>query len=181
MRRAAMVCLVAMVAVSGCGSGEADGAASESAGGDDPGMSAPAGAGGGGGTEPSQPSSAGGGSVVDPQPAGQASISVDGIEVTLEELGATACSIGDDEFGFSFRSADNAITLGAGGTYTDGSGWSGSLMLIVADPYDEYVVDLAQVDESTLAFSGSSMSYQGPWIRGAGEDAGTGTVSVTCP
>jgi len=181
VRRTAIVCLLTMLAVSGCESGGEGGEAPEPVGGDDPGPSVPATTGGGGGAAPSQPSSAGGGSVVDPQPPGQASVSVDGVDVTLEELGATACSIGKDEFGFSFRTGDNAITLGAGGIYTDGSGWSGALMLTVVDPYNEYFVDLAMVDESTLAFSGSSMSYQGPWIRGAGEDAGTGTVSVTCP
>jgi hypothetical protein len=179
MQRTATLCL-AIVLMAGCAADDSGGAASGGVNGDEPATSAPAG-GGGSGAEPSVPASVGGGSVVDPQPAGQASVSVDGIEVTLDELGATDCTMGGDEFGFSFRTADNALTLGAGGVFTEGSGWAGSLRLIVADPYNEYVVDLSQVDASNLAFSGSSMSYQGPWIRGAGEDAGTGTVSVTCP
>lgn len=179
MRRTATLCL-AIVLMAGCGADGSGRAASETVNDDEPASSAPA-DGGGNGAEPSVAASLGGGSVVDPQPAGQASVSVDGIEVTLDELGATSCSIGDGEFGFSFVTADNAMTLGAGGVFTDGSGWTGQLRLVVADPYNEYVVDLTQVDASNLAFSGRSMSYQGPWIRGAGEDAGTGTVSVTCP
>jgi hypothetical protein len=178
VKRIAILMSIVLMTGAGCGSGDAAVGDSTAPAAGEAGQSAPA-----RGSEADAPESDLdiAGAVVDLQPPGQASISVDGIELTLDEPGGTGCSIGENEFGCSFRTAVNAITLGGGGASSEGDGWNGAIRLVVGDPYTEYVVDLTQFGESHLAFSGSSMSYEGPWVKGAGEDAGTGTISVTCP
>jgi hypothetical protein len=59
------------------------------------------------------------GEIVDPQPPGQATVSVDGQEWTLTEPGAGDCSIAADAITFSFRIVDNEFTLGAGANLYD--------------------------------------------------------------
>lgn len=171
MRRTTILAAGLMLVVTACGSGGTGG---------DPGSSADDGA------------SGSSGNVIDPPPPGQATVSVDGLELTFEEPGAVPCSIADGEFGFSFRIGDNEITIGAGGTRFDEVGWGGSIMLVVANPEGEpgpvtYVVFLRDIDESDVAFDGSSMSYSGPMLKQTpgsdppGEEIGTGTISATCP
>jgi len=178
-----------MLIVVACGSGDTGGGADQTA---DPAApartadpAAPAQSDAGGGA-------ASGGSVVNPQPPGQGVMSVAGLEYTFTEPGGVACAISDGEFSFSFRQGDNEVTIGGGGFYTGGYGWGGGITLIVANPEGEpgpvhYTIPLPDIDESALAFDGSSMSYSGPVVKrvpgGAqeGEDAGSGTVSVTCP
>jgi hypothetical protein len=138
------------------------------------------------------------GNVINPPPPGQATVSVDGQEFTFEQMGPVTCTVEEGEFGFSYFIGDNEVTLGGGGFYSDEVGWGGSISMFVAGPPEEgetggstYAVALPEVDESTLAFDGKSMSYSGPMERqfydpdsetGSGvEDVGTGTVSVTCP
>ncbi len=169
-----------MLIVVACGSGDTGGGAAQTA---DPAGPAQSDAGGG---------ASSGGSVVNPQPPGQAAMSVAGLDYTFTEPGGVACVIKDGEFSFSFRQGDNEVTLGGGGFYSGGTGWGGAITLIVANPDGEqgpvnYSAALPKVDESTLAFDGNSMSYNGPMrklVPGGefeGEDAGTGSVSVTCP
>jgi hypothetical protein len=137
--------------------------------------------------------SSGGDGVVDPQPPGQAMVSVDGQEYVLDMPGALDCTIEDDTFTFSFRIGDNEVTLGGGANEYDGK-WVGSIDLVVADPTGEpgpirYTPDLVENGASGLAFDGDSMSYSGPMQKQPANDGsqpqpvdvGDGTISVTCP
>ena len=83
--------------------------------------------------EASGGSSSDAGGVVDPQPAGQATASVDGQEYVLDMPGALDCTIQDDTFTYSFRIGDNEVTLGAGANKYDGK-WIGNIDLVVANP-----------------------------------------------
>ena len=173
--------LLLAAALAGCGS-DSDDANSASAG-DQP--SAADDASGG--------SSSGAGAVVDPQPAGQATASVDGQEYVLDMPGALDCTIQDDTFTYSFRIGDNEVTLGAGANEYDGK-WIGNIDLVVANPTGElgpihYIPDLTENGASGLAFDGDSMSYSGPMQKQPANDGsqpqpvdvGDGTISVTCP
>jgi hypothetical protein len=133
-----------------------------------------------------------GGAVVNPQPAGQALASVDGIELTLTEPGALACTLADDSITFSFRIGDNEVTLGAGANLYD-DGWLGSVDLRVANPTGEdgpitYSVGLP-ANSSGMAVDGESFSYSGPMLKQPANDGtnpppidvGNGTISITCP
>jgi hypothetical protein len=132
------------------------------------------------------------GGVVDPQPAGQATVSVDGQEYVLDLPGALDCTIEDDTFTYSFRIGDNEVTLGAGANEYDGK-WIGNIDLVVANPTGErgpihYIPDLTE-NSAGLAFDGDSMSYSGPMQKQPANDGsqpqpvdvGDGTISVTCP
>jgi hypothetical protein len=140
----------------------------------------------------SQAGSTGGGGVVDTQPAGQATASVDGREFVLEVSPALDCSIADDSITFAFWVGDNSVVLGGGANlYEDG--WLGSIDLRIADPEGEpgpvtYFPDLT-VDGGGVAIHGDSMSYSGPMLKQPPNDGsnpppevvGDGTFSVTCP
>ena len=181
VRGTTIIAVAILLALAACGPGDAGGGAVET-----PDAGAPAAS-----TDGSSPGN--GGDVIKPQPPGQASASVGGLEFTFTEPGAVACALAPEEFAFSFRIGDNEITIGAGGTrFGDDIGWGGSIIIVVANPEAEpgpiqYAVFLRDIDESTLAFDGSSMSFSGPMLKQApggeppGEDAGTGIVSVTCP
>jgi len=52
--------------------------------------------------------------VVDPAAPGQATASVDGLDLTFELPGALACAISDEAITFSYRIGDNEIVLGGG-------------------------------------------------------------------
>lgn len=132
------------------------------------------------------------GEVIDPQPRGQAAVSVDGQEWAFTEPGATECRIAADAIGFSFRIGDNEITLGAGANLYDDLGWLGAIDLRVANPEGAdgpitYFPDLA-ANGAGIAIDGNSMSYSGPMQKqppndGTNpppEDVGDGTISVTC-
>lgn len=135
------------------------------------------------------------GAVVDPAPPGQATASVDGLDLSFELPGALTCSIGDDTITFSYRIGDNEITLGAGANRYD-DGWLGSIDLRVANPDDEagpigyYPApgEAGILDESLFAIDGASMSYSGPMLKQPANDGsnpppvdvGNGTISATC-
>ena len=133
-----------------------------------------------------------GGTVVNQQPPGQAIAEVDGLEFTLTDPGALACNIESDTITFSFRIGDNEITLGAGANLYD-TGWLGSIDLRVANPDSgpgpvTYFPSLADNGDG-IAIEGNSMSYVGPMQMQPPNDgsnpppidAGSGTISVTCP
>jgi hypothetical protein len=194
VRRARILSLGLMLVVSACGSGDAGGGADESSDPAGPG-STPA---GGDASAPAESSGAGpgGGAVINPQPPGQASVSVDGVEYTFEGEILIVCSIGDG-FNYTFSAEDGRVTLAAGGQDLGDAGWGGSINFTVNDEepdpdsgelvFVKYVVFLPDVDGSTMAFDGNSMSFSGPMLKQTpgsdppGEDVGTGTVSVTCP
>jgi hypothetical protein len=144
----------------------------------------------GGGSVPGAGS--GGGGVVDVQPAGQATASVDGQELTLEVSPALDCIITEESVTFAFWVGDNNVVLGGGANLYE-EGWLGNIDLRIADPVGEpgpitYFPDLA-VNGSGVAIDGNSMSYSGPMLKQPPNDgnnpdpveAGTGTFSVTCP
>ena len=132
-----------------------------------------------------------GGAVVNPQPPGQAMVTVDGQDFTLTEPGALECTIAQDAITFSFRIGDNEITLGGGANLYD-TGWLGSIDLRVANPTGEpgpisYYPDLAANGDG-VAIDGASMSYTGPMQKQPANDGsnpppvdvGQGAISVTC-
>lgn len=136
--------------------------------------------------------SAGGGGVVDQQPPGQAFVSVDGHELTLEVSPAVDCSVSPDGISYSFWVGDNSIVLGGGANLYD-TGWVGSINLRIAEPEGQdgpvsYSPDIA-ANGDRIAIEGNSMSYSGPMRKqppndGTNpplEDVGDGTFSVTCP
>ncbi len=133
--------------------------------------------------------------VVNAAPPGQATASVDGLDLSFELPGALDCSISDDAITFSYRVGDNEITLGAGANRVD-DGWMGSIALSVANPDTEpgpigyYPAPGVNgvVDESLFAIDGASMSYVGPMLKQPANDGsnpspvdvGIGTISATC-
>ena len=131
------------------------------------------------------------GDVANRQPAGQATVTVDGQEFTLTEPGALECTITPDAITFSFRIGGNEITLGAGANLYD-AGWLGNVDLRIANPVGEagpvnYFPDLATKSDG-IAVDGNSMSYSGPMQKRPANDGtnpppvdvGDGTISVTC-
>jgi hypothetical protein len=134
----------------------------------------------------------GSGTITDPQPPGQAYVTVDGAEYTLTEPGALACTLSHESITFSFRVGDNEVTLGAGANQTDGA-WFGSIDLVVADPTGEagpisYFPDLTAHGDRVVV-DGVSMAYTGPMRKQPANDGsnppavdvGDGTISITCP
>lgn len=130
--------------------------------------------------------------VADPQPPGQATVSVDGREFTLTEPGGLACTVAPDSITFSFRLGDNEITLGGGGNQTDGQ-WLGGVDLRIANPEGEdgpitYFPELPKNSDG-MAVSGNSFSYTGPMLKQLPNDGsnpmpvdvGNGIVTLTCP
>ena len=137
-------------------------------------------------------SGGGGGAIVNPQPAGQAFVAVDGLEYTMREPGALDCTISDEAITFSFRIGDNEVTLGGGANQYD-DGWIGNIDVRVANPTSEpgpitYFPSLL-ANGDRLVIDGSSASYAGPMQKQPANDgsnpppvdAGDGTISVTCP
>lgn len=177
--RAARNVVVALVVLgfAACGGDGEDGAAAP-AGADDDGSAGDAGS--------------SGGEIADPQPAGQAFVSVDGMEYTLQEPGGVACTISDDAITYAFRIGDNEVTLGGGANLYD-TGWLGNISLRIANPAGEdgpvtYFPDLS-VDGDGLVVDGASSSYRGPMMKQPPNDGsnpppvevGDGVISVTCP
>lgn len=130
-------------------------------------------------------------SSVEAAPPGQALVAVDNQEFTFELPGGVACSIGSDEFSFSFRIGDNEVTLGGGGFHSD-AGWGGDISMDIPEPEGEvgvttYFIDLTEQGDH-LVIDGSSLSYSGPWMMRPPNDGtnpppvdiGEGTLSVTC-
>lgn len=135
------------------------------------------------------------GAVVDPAPPGQATVSVDGLDLSFEVPGALACSIGEESITFSYRIGDNEVTLGAGANRYD-EGWLGGFDLSIANPdgeqgpigYYPAPGENGILDGSLFAIDGASMSYSGPMLKQPANDGsnpppvdvGTGTISATC-
>ncbi|MGD2060495.1 MAG: hypothetical protein PVF87_06500 [Acidimicrobiia bacterium] len=133
----------------------------------------------------------GGGDVANTQPPGQAAVSVEGKEYTLELSPAVDCSIADDSITFAFWVGDNSVTLGGGANlYEDG--WLGSIDLRVSEPEGEdgpisYFPDQDSLSDG-IAIDGDSMSYSGPMMKQPPNDGsnpppvdvGNGTISATC-
>ena len=78
------------------------------------------------------------GTVDDAPPSGQATASVDGIDLVFELPGGLACTISNDALTYSYRIGDNEVTLGAGLNRVDG-GWMGSIALTIFNPAGEQV------------------------------------------
>lgn len=171
MRNRWLVLVVLMLVVGACGGG-GNGDASGDGGSD------------GGGS--------GGGGVVDQQSPGEAIVSVDDKDYSLEVSPAVDCSIVDDSITFAFWVGDNSITLGGGANlYEDG--WLGSIDLTDYEPQGgsgpvSYYPDPDALDDG-ISIDGSSMSYSGPMMKQPPNDGsnpppvdvGSGTISVTCP
>ena len=168
MRKVSILFAVVLLALAACG-GEDDGPTNDGTNGD------------------------AGGSVANPQPPGQATVSVDGQVFTMTEPGGLACNVGPDEITYSFRLGDNEVTLGAGASKIN-SEWLGSITLVVANPTGEqgpiqYLVNVADHGEQGFAFDPPSMSYSGPMEKQPANDGsnpppvdvGSGTISITCP
>lgn len=182
MRR--FLILVSGIGLVAAACGSASPEASQPAGGGSPAASTDAGNQGGGGT------------VIDPQPPGHAAVAVDGVEYTFAEPPLVVCTM-EDGFSYTFTSEDGKVTLAAGGQDFGESGWGGSINFTTTDDepdpgsgelgFVKYVVFLKDVDGSAMAFEGDSMSFRGPMWKQTpgsappGEDAGIGTISVTCP
>jgi len=128
---------------------------------------------------------------VSPAAPGQATVAVDGQEWTLTEPGAIGCSIAEDMVSFSFVMGDNEVTLGGGANRSDGA-WLGSIDLRVLGADTDlgpaaYYPDLA-ANGDAVTIDGERLTYAGPMLRqppndGSNpppEDAGSGTISVTC-
>ncbi len=126
-----------------------------------------------------------GGQVVDMQPPGQATASVDGQEYTLDTVGPVGCDITDSEFNVGFIMGDNDVSVIAGGT-ASGSEWRGRIDLNVqtTDGIANYFADFSGGDAGAVAVSDASMSYSGEWkvygSDGTEESVGDGTLSLTC-
>lgn len=181
--RKAAIALVVLGLVA-CG-GDDDGAAEPAVVGDDAGS-------GGDDAGSDDAGSSGGGEIANPQPAGQAFVSVDGLEYTMQEPGGVACTIDDEAITYAFRIGDNEVTLGAGANLYD-TGWLGNISLRIANPTGQdgpvtYFPDLA-VDGDGLVVDGASSSYSGPMMKQPPNDGsnpppvevGDGVISVTCP
>ena len=133
--------------------------------------------------------------MVNPAPAGQATVSVDGQQFTFELSGGLDCSISEEALTFAYRIGDNEVTLGGGANRED-DGWLGSIRLTVANPDSEpgpisYYPDVGDgifIDGSLIAVDGDSMSYSGPMEKQPANDGtnpppidvGNGTISATC-
>ena len=137
---------------------------------------------------------ASGGAVVDPAPAGKATVSVDGRDITFEEVLFDSCAISDDAVTYGFAAADGVTTLAAGLNHMDGD-WLGSIAVDVPNPDGEGVIGYypapaegATLEKGSVAIDGSSMSYSGPMLMQPPNDGsnpppvdvGTGTISATC-
>lgn len=135
------------------------------------------------------------GSIDAAPPSGQATASVDGLDLTFELPGGLDCSISDESITYSYRIGDNEVTLGAGVNNVDG-GWMGSIALNVANPDGEdgpiaYYPEPGEqgvMDASLFVIDGDSAMYQGPMLKQPANDGsqpppvevGTGTVIATC-
>lgn len=135
---------------------------------------------------------AGSGEVVDPQPPGQATVSVDGQELVFDTLGPSDCIIEADRLSFAFVIEETSATLSAGANLTD-DGWQGDILTRVFDDEGRPVQYYPQrqaglMIQGEIVVDGDSMSFSGPMemqppndgTNPPPEDVGDGTISVTC-
>lgn len=174
---------VALV-ISACGDDESDRSGQ--------GSDAPASSDDGAGDGASGGSAAG---IDDAPPSGQATASVDELDLTFELPGALECSISDESLTYSYRIGDNEVTLGAGVNRVDG-GWMGSISLTIANPADEpgpiayYPApgDLGVLDDSLFVVDGDTAMYAGPMLKQPANDGsvpppvevGEGRIIASC-
>lgn len=132
------------------------------------------------------------GAVVDPQPPGQALVSVDGQEFMFDTLGPSDCIVESDGITFAFVDNETSATLSAGANLTD-DGWQGDILLRILDE-DGLPVQYSLRSEEGLMIPGAiivdgdSMSFSGPMTvqppnDGSNPpvvDVGHGTISATC-
>lgn len=144
------------------------------------------------GGESSGDSDSSSGDVVDPQPPGQATVSVDGQEFMFDTLGPSDCNIGNDSLSFAFVIEETSATLAAGANLTD-DGWQGDIRLGILDEEGRPVAYYLQSAEGlmiqgTIVVDGNSMSFSGPMEMQPPNDGsnpppvdvGDGTISATC-
>lgn len=189
MKRLLVAMLVAVALLGACGDDDGEEASSSEAASD-----VDSGSAGDGMADDADGDNASGGAVVGPAPAGQAMASVDGQEITFDEVLAGGCSISDEAITYGFAAADGVTTLGAGLNHMDGE-WMGSIAVDVPNPDGEGVigyypapVEGASLAEGSVVVDGSSMSYSGPMLMQPPNDGtnpppvdiGDGTISATC-
>lgn len=132
---------------------------------------------------------------IDSPPAGQATVTVDGLDFTLAEPGALTCSISEESLTFSYRIGDNEVTLG-GGLNSTGDGWIGNIALSIANPdgeqgpigYYPAPGENGVLDGSLFTIEGSTVRFAGPMLKQPANDGsqpppidvGTGTVIASC-
>lgn len=132
------------------------------------------------------------GEVVDPQPPGQATVSVDGQEFVFDTLGPSPCNIEADSISFAFAIEETSATLGGGANLTD-DGWQGDILMRIFDEEGLPVQYYLQSEEGLMilgdiAVDGNSMSFSGPMEMQPPNDGsnpppvevGDGTISATC-
>lgn len=135
------------------------------------------------------------GTIDDAPPSGQATASVDGLDLTFELPGAVACSISNDSLTYSYRIGDNEVTLGGGMNRVDG-GWMGSISLRVANPvgeqgpvtYSPAPGEAGVLDASLFTIDGDTAAYVGPMLKQPANDGsqppqvdvGMGSIIATC-
>ena len=137
---------------------------------------------------------ASGGAVAEPAPSGQATASVDGVELAFEEVLTSGCSISEERITYAFVAADGVTTLAGGLNRIDGA-WLGSIAIDVPNPDGEGILGYypaptndGTLEDGAVAVDGSSMSYSGPMLLQPVNDGsnpppisvGEGTVSATC-
>lgn len=135
------------------------------------------------------------GSIDDPAPAGTATASVDGQDLTFDTVLASGCSIADDAIAFAFSNADGTVTIAAGLNNVGGDTWDGNIRVELPNPDGEgtlaYNTEPAQgitLAEGSVVVDGSSMTYAGPMLfqppndgsNPSPESVGDGTISATC-
>lgn len=180
VKRAAILLAALTLALAACGGGDSGGNGSGDVGTNDAASS-----------EENSSDGGGSGDVVDAQQPGQAMVSVEGREYTLEVSPAIDCSISDDSITFAFWVGDNSVVLGGGANLYD-DGWLGSIELRISEPEGEdgpisYFPDQGALDDG-IAISGDSMSYSGPLMKQPANDGsnpppvdvGDGMMSATC-
>ena len=189
MKRFSIAMLVIMALLGACSDDDGDETSSSEAASDGGGASADEGM-----ADDTDGGDSSGGEVVGSPPAGQAAVSVDGQDITFEEVLAGGCSISDDAISYGFAAADGVTTLGAGLNNMEGE-WVGSIAVDVPNPDGEGVigyypapVEGASLAEGSVAVDGSSMSYSGPMLMQPPNDGsnpppvdiGEGTISASC-
>lgn len=113
------------------------------------------------------------GEVVDPQPAGQARATVDGLDYIFTEPGGVECMVEADELSFSFIIGDNEVVLGGGAFRNDSSDeWLTSPDLRIFSPDGEPgPISYFPVAESVeIAIDGNSVSITGPMQKQPAND-----------
>jgi hypothetical protein len=123
------------------------------------------------------------GAVVNPASPGQATVTLEGEDYTLDTIGPVGCTIEGSAFEFSFLMGDNEINLVGGGD-ASASTFNFNLSFQEEGGITQYAADHLSGDSGTLTVDGSSMSYVGSMSElvegGERESVGEVTISATC-